>query len=547
MTRLQKHYLYLLWRNKGFSLLGIMMAVITAYAGIALVATAGWFISAAALAGLTAVTAMAFNYLTPGAIVRGFSMARTAGRYAERLTSHEATFRLISRLRSDIFRFLSSRFWVEQPFDRHRTGSRLLQDVQHVESIYLSAISPGVVVVSVSAGYLGVLGYFLPEALMIALPVVGSVVVIMPLLYSRLVIQPQDELHTLRSTQWQTASSLISNFRTLVLHDRMAKATDDLTTQASRADGLEVKAVNRQQWIAFLTQVQLVILIVAVFYLALNAASLQTLEPANAFMLLLLSLGSAEILVTACPVVASLQLGIRALNRLNHVAESEAEETSESRELITSKATQSTLQLSDICYQYPGQPDPVFAHLNKQFKGAGWYWITGPSGSGKSTLMALLAGQLSAQLGHIQVVSADKQFPAVMPQSIGVLRAPLRDNLCLHDDYSDEQLWQALSIVELDQWARNLPQGLDTWLGDGEWQPSGGETKRLGLARILLQDRGIILLDEPSAGMDAALAQRLFTRLAEHWQQKLVIVNTHQTFLMQPDQTEIPMSALITT
>ncbi|MDO6749682.1 ATP-binding cassette domain-containing protein, partial [Gilvimarinus sp. 1_MG-2023] len=84
--------------------------------------------------------------------------------------------------------------------------------------------------------------------------------------------------------------------------------------------------------------------------------------------------------------------------------------------------------------------------------------------------------------------------------------------------HSDDDILAALALVQLDEWAMQLPQGLDTWLGDGEWQASGGECKRLGLARLVLQQPRIILLDEPGAGMDVDLAQQVFANLADHWQ-----------------------------
>ena len=123
MTPLKTHYFHLLAKQKKMALLGIFLAVLTAFSGIALLAVSGWFISAAALAGaLSALAALEFNFFTPGAMVRGFSISRTLGRYGERLTSHEATFRIISHLRADLFRFIARRPWTETQLNRHEIG-----------------------------------------------------------------------------------------------------------------------------------------------------------------------------------------------------------------------------------------------------------------------------------------------------------------------------------------------------------------------------------------------------------------------------------------
>src|SRR5690606_4726209 len=147
-------------------------------------------------------------------------IARTAGRYGQRFTSHEATLLLISQLRALVFRRLASRPRYEQQLNRHATSSRLLQDTQHIESIYPSALLAGTVVLAVSAGYALVLALVLPPALWAALPVLLVTVGLMLWLYSRQALAPQDNLHRLRAQQWQSAASLLSNGRTLTLHQR---------------------------------------------------------------------------------------------------------------------------------------------------------------------------------------------------------------------------------------------------------------------------------------------------------------------------------------
>ncbi|PXF32141.1 hypothetical protein WH50_05945 [Pokkaliibacter plantistimulans] len=531
MTPLQKHYFGLLWQHKGMALLGVLLAVITAVAGIALLAVSGWFISAAALAGLTAVSAIEFNFLTPGAMVRGFSITRTLGRYGERYTSHEATFRVISRLRADLFRFLARRHWHEVQMNRHESASRLLQDIQHIESIYVSALLPAVVVLATVLGLVLSLALLLPQALPWALPLLVLAVVVMPWLYTRQVLQPQNQLHQLRVAQWQFASSLLSSMRTLSLHQQLEHSGEQLAQQASAGDQQEITTVNRQQFSMLLAQIFLALLAVVVFWQAFVAYQQGILAGAEVFMWLLLTLGCGEVLIGACPILASLRLGLAALLRLEALQPAQA--SPEPRQLTEGAGL---IRLQQLSYGYPSQPHPVFQQVDVSFAAPGWYWVCGASGSGKSTLIALLAGQLQASSGTVQIRSASARPPALMPQRIDILRASLRDNLCLHHDHSDEAIMAVLHLVELDYWTQSLPQGLDTWLGDGEWQPSGGEAKRIGLARLLLQDADIMLLDEPAAGMDTALAERIFARLAQRWAGKLVIANTHDRQLMRSGQ-----------
>ena len=267
MTGLQQHYFHLLSQQRKMALLGIFLAVLTAFSGIALLAVSGWFISAAALAGLSSLAALEFNFFTPGAMVRGFSISRTLGRYGERVTSHEATFRIISHLRADLFRFIARRQWSETQLNRHESASRLLQDIQYIESIYLSALLPAAVSLAVGTGLpadadTGIWPALLPWAV----PLLLLAVVVMPWLYTRQVVKAQDNLHQQRTAQWQSSSSLLSNMRTLTLHDRLQHSGDTLTAVAQQADRQEVRAVDRQQGIILLAQASLIALMVVVFW-----------------------------------------------------------------------------------------------------------------------------------------------------------------------------------------------------------------------------------------------------------------------------------------
>ena len=580
MNPLKQHYFQLLSQQKKMALLGIFLAVLTAFSGIALLAVSGWFISAAALAGaLSSLAALEFNFFTPGAMVRGFSISRTLGRYGERITSHEATFRIISHLRADLFRFIARRPWQETQLNRHESSSRLMQDIQYIESIYLSAILPAAVSLAVVLGYVLTLALVLPQTLVWAIVPLSLAAVVMPVLYSRQVLKTQDNVHQLRTEQWRESSSLLSNMRTLALHGRLQSSGEQLTAIARVGDEQENASVDKQQGILLIAQLCLIAMTLLVFWQGFVAYGAGELAGANVFMLLLLSLGVGEVLINASPVMASYRLGMQALARLQEINPQAGEQSAEADKQDSCQfiqAEQPQLVVDNLTYRYPTQPQPVFADFSYRFgfkqegdqHQTGWHWICGASGRGKSTLIALLSGPLQANSGVIQVgfipvgfipESADQsanrasdsisdstagQPLALMPQRIDIIKAPLRDNLCLNHSHSDAALMAALALVELDQWAENLPQGLDTWLGDGEWQPSGGECKRLGLARIILMNPPIILLDEPAAGMDAALARRIFARLAVHWQHKLVVANTHDRGLILDGQQVLELDRI---
>lgn len=510
------------------AVIGLSLATITAIAGIALLAVSGWFISATALAGLSVAGAHSFNYFAPGAVVRGLSIARTVGRYGDRITTHEATLRVISRLRAELFGELTAHSWQEKPLNNHEASSRLLEDIKHAESLYLSALVPGFVMLLCSLLYLITVSLFVPGIWIWVAPILVIVALFMPWLYMYLVLQPQDILHQQRNQQWSSSSSLFSNLRTLVLYQRFEHSTRQLQQAASTADAAEQQTSRLQQHVIIGSQLILAVQVLVVLWHGLLALSHGDIEGAHLFMLLLLTLGVQEVILAGINSFANFGLGYSALTRIDQHSENMTKK--DPREFRS--ANVSAIKLNKLSYHYPQRITPIINKVSAQLSAPYWYWITAPSGHGKTTLLHLLMGHLQPNDGLISIEKTNAEQIGLMPQKIDLLRGTLRYNLCLHRQYSDEILTDALRLVELDQWFQELPDRFNTWLGEGERLLSGGELKRLGLARLILQDPEILLLDEPTAGIDQPRAVRILQKLHQHWTGKLVIINSHDTSLM---------------
>ncbi|PIE20560.1 MAG: hypothetical protein CSA61_01345 [Neptuniibacter caesariensis] len=543
MRSLQKQYFQLLIQQKGIALLGVGLAIITAFSGVALLAVSGWFITAAALAGLSLVTAHSFNFFTPGALVRGLSMSRTAGRYGERLASHEATFRIISRLRTRLFRQIAQQNWTESPLNQHASSSKLLQDIQHIESIYLSAAVPALVALATALAFLFSLFLILPPLVFTALPFLFLTLVVVPVLYSTQVTHIEEKLQQSHSNNWLAASKVFTATRTLTLFQQFNHASQDLLQQSQKTDQVEGRNLQRQKLSLILAQISGIAMTIALFAQAVSSYGEQQIGGAYLFMVLLLALGSSEIFLANSPAIAHFSLGMKALRRLEETLQQQPASTCTAHTFIASDHP--ALELSDISYHYPERTRAGIDNLSFSHEGAGWVWITGASGCGKSTLLHLINQQLLPQKGSIELRGIQQHRIGLMPQQIDLLRASLKDNLCLHQPHSDSEILAALDIVELKQWAQSLPEQLNTWIGDGEWQPSGGEARRLGLARLILQNPDLVLLDEPMAGLDSELAQRIINRLKTNWRDKLVLANTHSTEFISQDDRQFGLASHI--
>ncbi len=198
------------------------------------------------------------------------------------------------------------------------------------------------------------------------------------------------------------------------------------------------------------------------------------------------------------------------------------------------------LELRDVSFAYPGGRR-LFEHVDLRLDAPGLVALVGESGAGKSTLLRLLLGFLRPDAGEVALggvgltrlrEGALRRAVAYVPQGTPLLRADLRDNLRLGRDLPDDELWRALAEVGLDDAVRALPAGLDTELREDGTGLSGGQQQRMALARALLQRPGVLLLDEPTANLDAAAEAALVGSLTALARRLLIVVVAHRPALV---------------
>ena len=200
------------------------------------------------------------------------------------------------------------------------------------------------------------------------------------------------------------------------------------------------------------------------------------------------------------------------------------------------------LTAENLSLGYEGQLQPVFKGLNLELPAGGRILLTGPSGCGKSTLLTAVAGLMLPKEGCLRLNDADlhKLAPAsrqkiisYLPQEPHIFAASLRENLSLFQEVPEERMKQALRLASLEKWFTKLPTGLNTKLGAGSLSLSHGERKRLGLARIILQNRPLVLLDEPTNGLDEDTEKAVLKALTAFSWQRTVIVVSHRPALKE--------------
>ncbi|QPT15038.1 cysteine/glutathione ABC transporter ATP-binding protein/permease CydC [Serratia rubidaea] len=525
-----------LYRRHGFLIaLGIVLAIITLLASIGLLTLSGWFLAASSLAGLAGL--LTFNYMLPAAGVRGAAIFRTAGRYAERVVSHDATFRVLAHLR--VFTF--SKILPLSPggiarFRQAEVLNRLVADVDTLDHLYLRVMSPlisaAVVIVVVTFGL-----SFVDQTLALIL---GGILLLLLLLVPPLFYSAGkpigSELTALRSQYRTGLTAWLQGQAELVVFGTVNDFRHTL-------DQIEQRWQRRQWQQASLGGMAQALMILAggltvTLLLWLTAGGVGGNSQPGALIALFVFAGLASF-EALMPVAAAFQhLGqvIASATRVKQLIEQQP--TVDFPVAGPATAASATLQLRHIDFTYPRQPQPVLQNVELEVAAGEHIALLGRTGCGKSTLLQLLTRAWDADGGDILLngeplarydESTLRAMTTVVSQRVHVFSDTLRENLRLAaPEADDETLQQALSQVGLDKLLEN--EGLNAWLGEGGRQLSGGEQRRLGIARALLHSAPLWLLDEPTEGLDAETEQQILALLRQHCQGKTLILVTHRLY-----------------
>ncbi|HCD7253519.1 heme ABC transporter ATP-binding protein/permease CydC [Citrobacter farmeri] len=526
-------YLTLYKRHKWMLTLGIVLAIVTLLASIGLLTLSGWFLSASAVAGFAGI--YSFNYMLPAAGVRGAAITRTAGRYFERLVSHDATFRVLQHLRIHTF----SKLLPLSPagLARYRQGellNRIVADVDTLDHLYLRVISPLVgafVVIMVVTIGLSVLDVTLACTL-------GGVMLltlfIMPPVFYRAGKTTGQNLTHLRGQYRQQLTAWLQGQAELTIFG----ASDRYRAQMETTELQWHEAQRRQSELTALSQALMLLIgavaILLMLWMAAGGVGGNVQPGALIALFVFCALAAFEALAPVTGAFQHLGQVIASAVRITELTEQKPEVTFPTD--VSDVPAQVTLTLRDVSFSYPEQAQKALDSLSLQVNPGEHIAILGRTGCGKSTLLQLLTRAWDPQQGEILLNDRPiaalneatlRKTISVVPQRVHLFSATLRDNLLLAaPDASDEQLADTLRRVGLEKLLDDT--GLNSWLGEGGRQLSGGELRRLAIARALLHDAPLMLLDEPTEGLDATTESQMLELLADVMREKTLLMVTHR-------------------
>ncbi|MDI1281432.1 ATP-binding cassette domain-containing protein [Brevundimonas sp.] len=497
-------------------------AVVTA-ASVLLLGLSGWFITGAALAGVAGGAAIgAFNYLLPSAAIRFLAIARTGARYVERVSGHAAALKALARLRPALFDGLAAASPGRvRALSSGEASARMIQDVDAIQTLFVRLSTPwaagaGGAIAIALAGLAGS-GAAITVGIGTGLAVLGALAI------GRLAADPAGARVQVATGRFKDRfSALQAAAPELRAYGLESWAVEQIAAEARTLDRRTIDAAAAAGWMtAWQGMVTGGTVIGVVLVSAGSPLPLVTLA----------ALAAVTGIEAAGALVASFRqagAAAEAVRRLGEVLDDPVAETG-------------TVPTGDAV---------TLVALDLTLAAGRRLAVTGPSGAGKTTLIERLMALRDPvtdelRLGDVDLTHADVRGVrarfAYAAQDVRLLAGTVRDNLTLaRADAGETDLWAALETADLADRVRAMPAGLDTPLGDNGERLSGGERRRLGLARACLRHAAWLVLDEPTEGLDAATEARVLERLDQRLAalgQGLILVSHRPAPLALCDRT----------
>ncbi|EOW3938806.1 heme ABC transporter ATP-binding protein/permease CydC [Vibrio parahaemolyticus] len=523
-----------LYKKHWFGLsLGMLLAFLTLAASIGLLTLSGWFISAAAVAGLT-VARETFNYMLPGAGVRGAAMARTAGRWGERVVSHNATFKLLTDLRIFFFKKLAP--LIPGRVSTMRDAdllNRLVADVDAMDHVYLRLVSPVIIGIFGILSLTAVLAFFDWHLALLLGSILTIMLLVWPVLFYKLGKNNGEHL-THNKAQLRVATlDWLQGYSELSIFGAEERYRNLIREKQKQLLSNQFVNANLTGMASGLLMLVNGLTLVVMLWFAADGVGGRAPDPWIA-LFAFATMASFEILMPIAGAFQYLGQTLTSARRLNEVILAEPDVVFPEQSKREEKPLD--IEFDNIDFAYPDGQQKVLKDLSLSLPLGSKTAIVGQTGSGKSTLIQLLCRYWDVNQGEVRIGGASlkdwgesdlRSAITVVSQRVDVLNGTLRDNLLMASpNATDEQLAEILTKVELG--ALLEEPGLDAWLGDGGRQLSGGEKRRIGIARALLRDAPILLLDEPTEGLDKRTEQKIMALFNEYFANKTVVFITHR-------------------
>jgi ATP-binding cassette subfamily C protein CydC len=511
-------YLFIAERRRGL-LIGALMSALTVLAGIALLGLSGWFITAASIAGLSVATAVTFDVFAPSAGIRLLAIGRTFSRYGERMTTHDATLSVLAALRERLFRG-----WAKDGAGRNLAARpskllfRLTADIDALDGLYLRVLVPAAVAICTAIAASVALGMIHPlfgaaTGLILLLAGLG-----IPYLAGRAAAKSaRRRMHGVEAVRGRVID-LVAGQTDLLMAGRLDAQSAAVVTADAYISAADDRLNRIETAVTFGFGLTSSLLLAGSLLAVAALAGTGSIGAPVAALGLLVAFAAIE-------PFAALRRGAIELGRTLIAARRVGARLTAADKATGHGAPEKGIAfaLTDVAIAHDGAGKLALRKLTITLESGETLALIGSSGAGKSSFLALLAGELQPRGGSAVITDS-----TLLTQHTELFADSIRGNLLIADPSASEaQLRDALEAAGLLTTIDALPQGLDTKLGEGGLGLSGGQSRRLALARLFLRNASLWLLDEPTEGLDGETARDVMSRLAEKASGHAVVIASH--------------------
>ncbi len=522
---------------RGWLALGLLLTWTSLLTSLSLLGLSGGFLTATAIAGLSPEAAQIFNFFYPSAGVRFFALSRTVSRWSERVTTHEATFRLIGAMRVWLYEALS-RLSPAQTGSLHGADllSRLTRDIDALDNLYQRLLLPSIAAWLTLLLLAAVFTWQASALLAPWLAFIAFALVAVPWLAWRIGGKLSPALVAAQFELRRELLDAVDGIEDYALH---APAWQAQRARILCLDGERIRLQLRQQRRGAALRGLMLLSIGIVLWAVIGV--LAALPPGAGpdgpwlAVILMLILASLEVVQNLPQAWLELPGTVASARRLQAIADLPSVQVyPESGPL----PVDASLQLEGLGFWHSAE-HRLLDNVSLAIPAGTHLALLGPSGEGKSSLLDLLARLRDPQegvirLGGVPLAELDettlRRHIACAPQEVWLFTASLADNLRLACPAADDAaLWAVLDLVGLRDTVAAWPDGLNTWIDEQGASLSGGQRRRLGVACALLRDAPVTLLDEATEGLDPAAEQALLARVRQHLHGRTLIWVSHRS------------------
>lgn len=520
-------------------IIGSFLAILTALASIFLLTLSGWFITSSAIAGLLAPdgVAITFNFLLPAAQIRALAIIRTVSRYGERVVTHEATFRVLTEIRCWFFAKLIP--LAPGRLVMHRSADLLngmTQDINALDVLYLRIFSPLMVAIiggGCIVAFIAVYSMKISFFVFVMLLITGSVT---PWIFIRLGRESAKKAVQLTAKFKVAQIEILQGFAELTAFNAYTRFKKQITNVSEQM--LSTQTENHRLSVlssvstGLLSQISVLIAIV-------SGSILFQQGNISAAVMVMLSFSVLGVFELIAPLSSSIQMLVKtqtAANRIRQITElAPVIEEAHSSQRFPSTGG---ISIKQLYFRYSEHSDWVLNNINLHIAQGSKIAIVGNSGTGKTTLLQLLMRFYDPQQGRVEYAGIDyRHLSSVqlmeqitfLSQQTQLFATTIKQNLLIAKPAaSDFEINQAIENAGLNGFIKKLPEGINSWVGENGVKVSAGEARRIALARVYLKNAPILLLDEPTEGLDRESEDEVLNALRLISQQKTLVMMTHR-------------------